>query len=129
MRLGDLEVHPISDGSFRLDGGAMFGTVPKVLWERRAPADDRNRIALGLNALLIITGHTRVLVDAGVGDKWSAKERDIFAIDHAHTLDRSLVGWLEASDGGKAVTVRSLPEREHIDVPVRESLIVELYSK
>jgi len=45
------------------------------------------------------------------------------------TLDRSLVGWLEASDGGKAVTVRSLPEREHIDVPVRESLIVELYSK
>ena len=45
------------------------------------------------------------------------------------TLDRSLVGWLETGEGGKQVTVRDLPQREHIDVPVRESLIVELYSK
>jgi small subunit ribosomal protein S4 len=60
----------------------------------------------------------------------SPKARNMIVIQHnIDTLDRSLVGWLEASDGGKAVTVRSLPEREHIDVPVRESLIVELYSK
>jgi small subunit ribosomal protein S4 len=45
------------------------------------------------------------------------------------TLDNRLVGWLEAGDGGKQVTVRELPQREHIDVPVREQLIVELYSK
>jgi small subunit ribosomal protein S4 len=45
------------------------------------------------------------------------------------TNDRSLVGWLETADGGKQVTVRDLPQRDHIDVPVRESLIVELYSK
>ena len=58
------------------------------------------------------------------------KAQKMIVIQHnIDTLDRSLVGWLEASDGGKAVTVRSLPEREHIDVPVRESLIVELYSK
>jgi small subunit ribosomal protein S4 len=60
----------------------------------------------------------------------SPKAQKMIVIQHnIDTLDRSLVGWLESSDGGKAVTVRSLPEREHIDVPVRESLIVELYSK
>ena len=60
----------------------------------------------------------------------SPKAQKMIVVQHnIDTLDRSLVGWLESSDGGKAVTVRSLPEREHIDVPVRESLIVELYSK
>jgi small subunit ribosomal protein S4 len=60
----------------------------------------------------------------------SPKAQNMIVIQHnIDTLDRSLVGWLEQGDGGKAVTVRSLPEREHIDVPVRESLIVELYSK
>jgi len=60
----------------------------------------------------------------------SPKAQKMIVIQHnIDTIDRSLVGWLEAGEGGKAVTVRSLPEREHIDVPVRESLIVELYSK
>ncbi len=58
------------------------------------------------------------------------KARDMIVIQHnIDTLDRRLVGWLEAGDAGKSVTVRDLPQREHIDVPVRESLIVELYSK
>ncbi len=60
----------------------------------------------------------------------SPKAQKMIVIQHnIDTIDRSLVAWLEAGEGGKAVTVRSLPEREHIDVPVRESLIVELYSK
>ena len=60
----------------------------------------------------------------------SPKAAKMIVIQHnIDTLDRSLVGWLEQGDGGKEVTVRSLPERDHIDVPVRESLIVELYSK
>jgi len=60
----------------------------------------------------------------------SPKAQKMIVIQHnIDVLDRSLVGWLESSDAGKAVTVRTLPEREHIDVPVRESLIVELYSK
>ena len=62
--------------------------------------------------------------------KLSPKAAAMIVVQHnIDTLDRSLVGWLEAGDGGKQVTVRNLPEREHIDVPVRESLIVELYSK
>ena len=60
----------------------------------------------------------------------SPKARDMIVIQHnIDTLDRRLVGWLEAGDAGRSVTVRDLPQREHIDVPVRESLIVELYSK
>jgi len=60
----------------------------------------------------------------------SPKAANMIVIQHnIDVLDRSLVGWLEAGDGGKQVTVRDLPQREHIDVPVRESLIVELYSK
>ncbi len=60
----------------------------------------------------------------------SEKAADMIVIQHnIDVLDRSLVGWLETGDGGKQVTVRDLPQREHIDVPVRESLIVELYSK
>ena len=60
----------------------------------------------------------------------SPKAQKMIVVQHnIDTLDRTVVGWLEAGDGGKQVTVRSLPEREHIDVPVRESLIVELYSK
>ena len=60
----------------------------------------------------------------------SPKAANMIVIQHnLDVLDRSLVGWLEAGDGGKQVTVRDLPQREHIDVPVRESLIVELYSK
>ena len=60
----------------------------------------------------------------------STKARDMIVIQHnIDVLDRSLVGWLEAGEGGRQVTVRSLPQRDHIDVPVREQLIVELYSK
>ena len=49
MKFGEFELFVVSDGTFRLDGGAMFGTIPKVLWERTNPADDRNRILMGLN--------------------------------------------------------------------------------
>ena len=92
MRLGDLELIPLSDGQFRLDGGAMFGVVPKPLWQRRAPADDRNRITLGLRPLLVRTPSQAVLIDAGIGDKMSAKEVEIYGIDRSMHLDLSLAG-------------------------------------
>jgi glyoxylase-like metal-dependent hydrolase (beta-lactamase superfamily II) len=89
LRLGALELWPLSDGFFRLDGGAMFGVVPKPLWEKRAPADARNRIHLGLRPLLI-RGAKTMIVDGGIGDKMDAKSADIFGIDRTMTLERSL---------------------------------------
>ena len=60
----------------------------------------------------------------------SDKAKNMIIIQHnIDTLDRRMVGWIDAADGGKQITVRELPQREHIDVPVREQLIVELYSK
>jgi len=90
MRLGDFELISLSDGSFRLDGGAMFGVVPKPLWERRAPPDARNRISLGMRPLLVTTRTERILIDCGIGDKMSAKDVEIYAIDRARTLDHAL---------------------------------------
>jgi glyoxylase-like metal-dependent hydrolase (beta-lactamase superfamily II) len=90
VQFGEVELRSLSDGMFRLDGGAMFGVVPKPLWERRAPADERNRIRLGLRPLLVRTSDHTVLIDAGIGDKMSAKETEIYAIDRTQHLDHSL---------------------------------------
>jgi len=68
----------------------MFGVVPKPLWEKRAPADERNRIQMGVRPLLVRTGSHNVLVDAGIGDKMSQKEIEIYGIDRARHLDHSL---------------------------------------
>ena len=90
MRLGDVELLSLSDAAFRLDGGAMFGVVPKPLWEKRAPADARNRISLCMRPLLVQAGGRRILIDAGIGDKMSEKEIDIYAVDRSSTIDKSL---------------------------------------
>jgi glyoxylase-like metal-dependent hydrolase (beta-lactamase superfamily II) len=87
--LGELELNSLSDGTFRLDGGAMFGVVPKPLWERRAPADARNRISLGMRPLLV-RGDRTLLIDAGIGDKMDAKSVEIYDIDRSQTLIKSL---------------------------------------
>ncbi len=81
MKLGELEVHVISAGHVYLDGGAMFGVIPKPLWEKKAPADARNRIKLAMNCLLIHAGEKRILVETGAGNKMSPKLRDIYALD------------------------------------------------
>jgi glyoxylase-like metal-dependent hydrolase (beta-lactamase superfamily II) len=90
VRIGEFECVPLTDGAFRLDGGAMFGVVPKVLWERRAPADERNRIALGLRPLLVRTGRHTILIDAGAGDKYGPKELEIYQFDARDQLETSL---------------------------------------
>ncbi|MCA1561923.1 MAG: MBL fold metallo-hydrolase [Acidobacteria bacterium] len=89
IQLGDLELTSLFDGYFRLDGGAMFGVVPKPLWERRAPADDRNRIQLGLRPLLV-RGTRTMIIDAGIGDKMDPKSVEIYGIDRSHNLSDSL---------------------------------------
>jgi glyoxylase-like metal-dependent hydrolase (beta-lactamase superfamily II) len=91
VRLGRFQLHEVKDGTFALDGGAMFGVVPKVLWQKRHPADERNRVQLALRCLLIEDGERRVLVDDGIGTKWDDKHRDIYGIDQSHhSLDRDL---------------------------------------
>jgi len=90
VKIGDIDVVPLSDGQFRLDGGAMFGVVPKTLWSRVTPADEVNRIPLALTPLLIRTAGLNVVVDAGVGDKLPEKLMQIYAIDRTPPLHRSL---------------------------------------
>ncbi|MBS1262369.1 MAG: putative quorum-quenching lactonase YtnP [Calditrichaeota bacterium] len=86
MKFGEFELFLIEDGGFRLDGGAMFGVVPRVLWAKTDPPDERNRIRLACNCMLVKTGDANVLIDTGCGGKWSDKEHDIFAVDEPRTL-------------------------------------------
>jgi glyoxylase-like metal-dependent hydrolase (beta-lactamase superfamily II) len=76
---GDLQLTILSAGTLKLDGGAMFGVVPKPLWSKLRPTDERNRIILGMNVLLVDDGTTRTLIDNGAGTKWDAKQADIYA--------------------------------------------------
>jgi glyoxylase-like metal-dependent hydrolase (beta-lactamase superfamily II) len=81
LDLGDLRLHALEAGLQWLDGGAMFGVVPKPLWERKIPADERNRIPLALRCLLVETADELVLIETGVGNKESEKFRQIYGID------------------------------------------------
>ena len=87
---GDLQLTLLHDGPFKLDGGAMFGVVPRTLWEKKTTPDDRNRIQLAMRPLLVEGAWGRMIVDCGAGDKMSAKEVDIYGFDRAHALDQAL---------------------------------------
>ena len=90
-KLGAYTLHAIETGRFGLDGGAMFGIVPKPLWSRRIPPDARNRIPLNMRSLLLEAGDQLILIDTGIGDKTDARFRDLYAIDHDYAeLHRSL---------------------------------------
>src|SRR2546430_3850036 len=91
-----LTCHALEGGSQRLDGGAMFGVVPKPLWEKRLPADERNRISMAMRPLLVRgpsagSGRpTLMIVDAGAGEKMDPKLEEIYGFDRSESLDRSL---------------------------------------
>ena len=76
--LGDFELTVLTDGTYYLDGGAMFGVVPKPLWEKRAPADELNRILLGTNTVVVRTGKHTVVIETGIGNKLPEKLRAIY---------------------------------------------------
>lgn len=80
MKVGPYNVSVHNHGFFRLDGGAMFGVIPKNLWARQAPPDEQNRILLATRSLIIVDGERKILVDLGCGDKWSEKGREIYDI-------------------------------------------------
>ncbi|MEM4409815.1 MAG: MBL fold metallo-hydrolase [Candidatus Caldarchaeum sp.] len=81
-KIGGYEVYPVEAGRFRLDGGAMFGIVPKPLWEVRIPADEKNRITLAMRCLLLVGFGRVILVDTGIGTKGSDKFNDIYGVDY-----------------------------------------------
>lgn len=99
MKWGSLEIHLISDGCIWLDGGAMFGVVPRVFWEKLMPPDDRNRIRLGVNCLLIKTGEQNILIDTGCGNKYTEKERKIYGMgEEAQLLNQLKAHGVEGAD-------------------------------
>lgn len=85
MDLGDFHLTIVSDGAFRLDGGAMFGVVPRVLWEKKKPPDERNRIRMGTNCLLVARGDDLLLIDTGIGDKHDPKFVDSYGLQPGAT--------------------------------------------
>lgn len=90
LRVGDIEVQVVSGGSFRLDGGGMFGVVPRALWSRVATPDDLGRVALDTNCLLVRTGDELMLVDTGNGSKMPPKEQSIFELQPGNPLIENL---------------------------------------
>ena len=91
MRITPYNLHPIEAGEFALDGGAMFGIIPKVLWEKKIPADDKNRIPMRMRTLLISGNGRNILIDDGAGTKYDKKFVDIYKIDYSRfNLEGSL---------------------------------------
>lgn len=89
FRVGRLTCHALEAGRQALDGGAMFGVVPKPLWERRIPPDARNRIPLALRCVLVEHDDGLVLIDTGIGNKENEKFKDIYAVDNAGSDGRT----------------------------------------
>ncbi len=95
--LGNFELSILSDGTYYLDGGAFFGVVPKVLWERRVTPDEKNRITTGLNSLLIRTGEKNVLIETGIGNKLNEKQRTIHG-NQAKLIDNFAAANIDPAD-------------------------------
>lgn len=90
MQFGDYRVEVVPDSEFRLDGGAMFGVVPRNLWTKPCPPDEQNRILMNMNCLFIEAGRERILLDTGIGEKWNDKQRAMYGIDRRRSLAESL---------------------------------------
>jgi len=91
MKIGDYTILPVQTGLFKLDGGAMFGVVPKNLWQKSNPSDEQNRIDMCTRALLLISDKKKILVDTGIGYKLAEKLNSIYAVDFSeYTLEKGL---------------------------------------
>lgn len=106
FKVGRIQCHLIEAGTLRLDGGAMFGIIPKPLWERRTTPDERNRILLAMRCLLVEHDDGLVLVDTGIGDKDEPKFRDIYGVDNGGTRGRTRLDDRLAELGHSAADVR-----------------------
>ena len=91
MKIGPYNIYSVETSEFRLDGGAMFGIIPKTMWEKFSPADDLNRIHMVTRSLLLVSDKKKILVDTGNGTKWEEKYRKIYQIDTSrYNIEASL---------------------------------------
>ena len=91
MLIGSYQLYSIETSEFALDGGAMFGIIPKPLWEKEVPADEQNRITMVTRSLLLVSDDHKIIVDTGNGTKWQEKFRDIYRIELDNlNLEKSL---------------------------------------
>ncbi|MDT5123560.1 MAG: hypothetical protein QOC96_3042 [Acidobacteriota bacterium] len=90
LLLGDYRVEVVPDTEFRLDGGAMFGVVPRALWSKVCPPDEQNRIRMNMNCLFIETESERILIETGIGDKWTPKHEAMYGITRERPLSERL---------------------------------------
>jgi glyoxylase-like metal-dependent hydrolase (beta-lactamase superfamily II) len=90
MQFGDYRVEIIPDTEFRLDGGAMFGVVPRVLWERACPPDELNRVRLNMNCVFVETPSEKILIETGIGEKWGDKEIQMYGILREKSFAKTL---------------------------------------
>ena len=77
MKIGKYQLYSIETSEFALDGGAMFGIIPKPIWEKKAPADQNNRISMVTRSLLLVSDNHKIIVDTGNGTKWKEKFKNI----------------------------------------------------
>ena len=90
MKIGKYNLKIITSGYFKLDGGAMFGIIPKPLWQKTNPSDEVNRINLSTRHLLLESESRKILIDTGMGDKWDEKSKGIYAVDNYHSMEKAL---------------------------------------
>ena len=90
MQIGDFQIEIVPDTEFRLDGGAMFGVVPRVLWEKVYAPDDANRIRMQANCLFVETSGEKILIETGMGEKWTEKQTKIYSISREKPFAETL---------------------------------------
>ena len=113
MKLGDYRVEIVQDTEFRLDGGAMFGVVPRKLWAREHPPDDDNRIRMNMNCVFIDTGAEKILIETGIGDKWTAKQQSMYGISRVQPLSETLFARTGATAGEITIVVNTHLHFDH----------------
>jgi glyoxylase-like metal-dependent hydrolase (beta-lactamase superfamily II) len=113
VRLGDYRVEVVPDAEFRLDGGAMFGVVPRSLWSRVCPPDEHNRIRMNMNCLYVEAGTERILIETGIGDKWSPKHEAMYGIDRRRALGESVRAITGCAPEGITIVVNTHLHFDH----------------
>ncbi|HEX5702074.1 MAG TPA: MBL fold metallo-hydrolase [Pyrinomonadaceae bacterium] len=113
MKFGDYRVEIVPDSEFRLDGGAMFGVVPRNLWSKFCPPDEQNRILMNMNCVFIDSGTDRVLIETGIGDKWSEKHRTMYGINRTRSLAESVEAIAEVSPEEITIVVNTHLHFDH----------------